>query len=488
MADNHKVKLEQAQKYVDSIKDEVALSKYRQGYHFMAPASWINDPNGFIQYKGKYHLFYQYNPYDSKWASMHWGHAESEDLIKWNHLPIALAPSEFYDDDDDGGCFSGSAVDDNGVLILMYTGTTNNGEGTVQVQCIATSNDGVNFEKFEGNPVILPNFIEGNRDFRDPKVWKEGDLWYVVIGTTKNNEGRVLLYSSPDLREWEFVSVLAESHGELGSMWECPDFFPLADKRVLICSPQNMHAQKYEFHNGHNSIYIIGDAEKEISDFAWEKKRNLDYGLDFYAPQTTELPDGRRIMVAWMKSWDARVMTKGQKWQGMMTLPRELKIKDGKIWQSPVRELEKYKKNPIIYTEQKISGQMSLDGINGRVIDMTVELTNVEGREFKVDVAHNEEYTTTFTYYPEKHQIEIDRTYSGVNADVVCVRKIEIAEKHHAPKLHFIMDRYSVELFINDGEQTASVVIPTPLEANEIIFTSDEAATVNIEKYEITFN
>lgn len=91
-------------------------------------------------------------------------------------------------------------------------------------------------------------------------------------------------------------------------------------------------------------------------------------------------------MVAWMKSWDARVMTKGQKWQGMMTLPRELKIKDGKIWQSPVRELEKYKKNPIIYTEQKISGQMSLDGINGRVIDMTVELTNVEGREFKVDV------------------------------------------------------------------------------------------------------
>ena len=153
-----------------------------------------------------------------------------------------------------------------------------------------------------------------------------------------------------------------------------------------------------------------------------------------------------------------------------------------------MRELEKYKKNPISYTEQKISGQMSLDGINGRVIDMTVELTNVEGREFKVDVAHNEEYTTTFTYYPEKHQIEIDRTYSGVNADVVCVRKIEIAEKHHAPKLHFIMDRYSVELFINDGEQTASVVIPTPLEANEIIFTSDEAATVNIEKYEITFN
>lgn len=190
-------------------------------------------------------------------------------------------------------------------------------------------------------------------------------------------------------------------------MLECPDYLEVDGYPVIICSPQNMHAQKYEFHNGHNSIYIIGDAEKEISDFAWEKKRSLDYGLDFYAPQTTELPDGRRIMVAWMKSWDARVMTKGQKWQGMMTLPRELKIKDGKIWQSPVRELEKYKKNPIIYTEQKISGQMSLDGINGRVIDMTVEPTNVEGREFKVDVAHNEEYTTTFTYYPENIRLKL---------------------------------------------------------------------------------
>lgn len=185
MSDNHKLKLKQAQKYIDSIKDEVALSKYRQGYHFMAPASWINDPNGFIQYKGKYHLFYQYNPYGATWSAMHWGHAESDDLIKWSHLPIALAPSEVYDDDNNGGCFSGSAVDNDGILTLMYTGTTNNEEGTVQVQCIATSDDGVNFEKFEGNPVILPNFIEGNRDFRDPKVWKEGELWYVVIGTSK---------------------------------------------------------------------------------------------------------------------------------------------------------------------------------------------------------------------------------------------------------------------------------------------------------------
>ena len=126
----------------------------------------------------------------------------------------------------------------------------------------------------------------------------------------------------------------------------------------------------------------------------------------FYAPQTTELPDGRRIMVAWMKS-GCTCHDKRTEMAGMMTLPRELKIKDGKIWQSPVRELESIRKIQSIYTEQKISGQMSLDGINGRVIDMTVELTNVEGREFKVDVAHNEEYTTTFTYYPENIRLKL---------------------------------------------------------------------------------
>ena len=485
-------KLEKARLYeIEEAKN--IPQEEKPAFHVSAPVGWINDPNGFSVFKGKVHLFYQYHPYSRDWGPMHWGHSVTEDMIRWEQLPAALAPDQEYDRE---GCFSGSAIEADGKQALIYTGVTteklpDGKEEVRQNQCLAWG-DGKDYVKAEKNPVVTGDMLPekcSRIDFRDPKIWKKDGRYYCVVGNRyEENCGQIVLFSSADYKNWRYEKVLLRNDGKNGDMLECPDYLEVDGYPVIICSPQNMHAQKYEFHNGHNSIYIIGDAEKEISDFAWEKKRSLDYGLDFYAPQTTELPDGRRIMVAWMKSWDARVMTKGQKWQGMMTLPRELKIKDGKIWQSPVRELEKYKKNPIIYTEQKISGQMSLDGINGRVIDMTVELTNVEGREFKVDVAHNEEYTTTFTYYPEKQQIEIDRTYSGVNADVVCVRKIEIAEKHHAPKLHFIMDRYSVELFINDGEQTASVVIPTPLEANEIIFTSDEAATVNIEKYEITFN
>ena len=320
------------------------------------------------------------------------------------------------------------------------------------------------------------------KDFRDPKIWEKDDRYYCVVGNRyEGNCGQVVLFSSEDCKKWQYEKVLLRNDGKNGDMLECPDYLEVDGYPVIICSPQNMHAQKYEFHNGHNSIYIIGDQGKEISDFMWEKKRALDYGLDFYAPQTTELPDGRRIMIAWMKSWDARVMTKGQKWHGMMTLPRELKIKDGKIWQSPVKELEKYRKNPVIYKNQKISGPVSLEGILGRTIDMTVEFAGEVSGEFSIDVAHNEMYTTTFTYYAEKHLLEIDRTYSGVDADVVCTRKIEIADKNNAPKLQFIMDRYSVEVFINNGEQVASTVIPTPVDAKQIVFSSDNECSVNIQ-------
>ena len=137
-------------------------------------------------------------------------------------------------------------------------------------------------------------------------------------------------------------------------MWECPDFFPLGDKHVLICSPQHMRAKGYEFHNGHNSLYFTGDYDSEKHTFEKDAPVSLDYGLDFYAPQTTLLPDGRRVMIAWMKSWDSCVIKEKQRWQGMMTLPRELEYRDGKIWQKPVREIENYRKNRCCYENVKV--------------------------------------------------------------------------------------------------------------------------------------
>ena len=460
-------------------------------FHIAAPAGWINDPNGFSVYDGRIHLFYQYNPYDREWGPMHWGHSVSTDMIHWEQLPAALAPDQEYDKI---GCFSGSAIEADGKHVLVYTGVTkvkmeDQSEQERQNQCIAFG-DGKDYVKYEKNPVVTGDMLPENCsriDFRDPKIWKENDTYYLIVGSKDNQQiGQVVLCSSKDLKEWKFETILASNEtGKIGTMWECPDFFPLGDKRVLICSPQNMKAEKYEFHNGHNSVYFVGDYDSETHRFVKKEPHPLDYGMDFYAPQTTELPDGRRIMIAWMKSWDACVIPDSQDWQGMMTLPRELELKDGRIWQKPVREIETYHKNFCKYEKAEIDGETMLAGVEGRTIDLTVTLENGDFTTFSMKLAANDEYETNFTYHKECGMLEIDRTYCGVTKDIVCVRKIKISDPDGLKTMRFILDRQSIELFINDGQQVATTAICTPQEAKGISFFSDRKMWINVEKYDI---
>lgn len=246
-----------------------------------------------------------------------------------------------------------------------------------------------------------------------------------------------------------------------------------------------MKAEKYKFHNGHNSVYFAGNYDDDAHTFEREEPQPLDCGLDFYAPQTTALPDGRRVLIAWMKSWDAFMIPDEQQWQGMMTLPRELNYRDGILYQTPVRELEKYRKNPCCLKNQEITGRVQLDGVKGRMLDFTVEITAGEYESFGLELAHNEEYTTTFSYDKKRGIMEADRTYCGVTKDVVCQRKWKISDENETLKLRFIMDRQSIELFINDGSQVVTTAICTPQDADEIEFFCDGTATVNIEKYDI---
>ena len=483
--------LEKARKYEDEQGKQIKAED-RPAFHVSPYVGWMNDPNGFSYYQGEYHLFYQYYPYDTHWNSMHWGHVVSKDLLHWKYLPAALAPDEDYDKI---GCFSGSAIElEDGKQLLLYTavGQETMEDGTVrdiQTQAVAVG-DGKDYKKYEKNPVLTAKDLpEGASkvDFRDPKIWKgkDGNFYCVIGSRPADGSGQILLYRSENGFDWKFVSILAKNKKRFGKMWECPDFFQLGSKRVLICSPQDMKAQKYEFHNGHNSVYFLGDYDEKTHTFVKELPHALDYGMDFYAPQTTELPDGRRIMIAWMKSWDACVIPNSQVWQGMMTLPRELELKDGKIWQTPVREIEKYHKNPCRYDHAEINQETTLCGIEGRTIDLTVLLEEDEFQTFSMKLAANKEYETSFTYHKAENMLEIDRTYCGVTKDVVCVRKLKISNPEGLKKMRFILDRQSIELFLNDGEQVATTAICTPLEAQEIHFYSDKKIHINVEKYDI---
>lgn len=468
----------------------------RPVYHLSSPIGWMNDPNGFSIYRNEYHLFFQYHPFSNVWGPMHWGHCKSRDFVRWEYLPVAMAPDESYDV---GGCYSGSAIEADGEHVLVYTGVIDRyledgSHDYRQVQCMAKGN-GIDYCKYEGNPVITGlSLPKGSsvEDFRDPKIWKEEDGYYLVVGSRAGDGyGQVLLYRSDNLEQWEFLDVLDQSRGKYGRMWECPDFFPLGDKHILLVSPQNMRARGYEFHNGNNSVFIYGHYDKSIHQFERETITSADYGLDFYAPQTLQTADGRRIMIGWMQSWDAKFMKDFLDWSGMMTLPRELVLKNGKIYQHPVRELENYHKNKVEYTGKEITEAVVLDGIKGRIIDLQVDITQFDFHHFAIHFAHNDEYEMLLQYNHMRKCLTIDRTHSGLIRDVVCRRKMMVGPtvsgiQGEVLKLRLLLDRYSVEVFVNEGEKVMSTVFHTPMEADGIIFDTDGTAFINVLKYDIS--
>ncbi len=465
-------------------------------FHVTGGIGWINDPNGFAPYKGEYHLFFQYYPYDVRWGPMHWGHVKTRDFIHWERLPAALAPDEDYDKD---GCFSGSAVElPDGRHLLMYTGVRNvrqrNGRiKDFQTQCIAIG-DGTDYRKLESNPAIDASSLpEGAspHDFRDPKIWRDGDRFYAVIGNRgKDGSGTILLFESSDAIHWSYVSLLSACHNQYGRMWECPDYFELDGKNVLLVSPQEMTAIGLEFHPGNGNVCLIGTHDKKRQHLMREHVQAIDYGLDFYAPQTLLAGDGRRIMIAWMQNWETSSCTlQSLPFMGQMTVPRELQIRDGRLIQNPVRELEACRGVQIDYHNVQISSETTLSGISGRYLDMTVKVR--PGREgslyrwFKVYVARDGEHRTTIRYKPETSTLRVDRTHSGFPHDIVNVRDFPVRSQNGEITLRIILDRYSIELFVNDGEQAASFVIYTPEEAAAISFAADGLALIDVVKYDL---
>lgn len=481
--------LSKAQNYENEFINNIDIQE-KPLFHFSAPVGWINDPNGFSSFNKEYHLFYQYHPYSANWGPMHWGHSKTKDFIKWEKLPIALAPDEEYDKK---GCFSGTAIEADGKHILMYTGVCEESNGSElhaerQIQCIAIG-DGINYEKIECNPVIPTSMIpEGSSliDFRDPKIWRSGDKFYSVVASrSEDGSGQILLYSSNNLKDWEFVTVIDKSNNEIGRMWECPDFFNIDENQILIISPQEMKAEGLRFQNGSNAVYTIGTYDEEKHSFTRKDYNQIDYGLDFYAPQTLKAEDGRRIMIGWMHSWENRIIPDSFKWCGMMTIPRELTVRDGLLIQNPVREIENYYKNSVEYTDILVKDEIRLDKISGRNIDMTVEIMDGDYNELQIKVAKNSECETTISYEPSKNIVTFDRTYSGTNRGVLHRSSMKLKKNDGNTKIRILLDNYSAEIFTNDGEEAMTCTFYTPLDAQDISFSCDGTAKINVIKHDI---
>ena len=378
----------------------------------------------------------------------------------------------------------------------MYTAVsevsdTSGQKHVIQQQAIAIG-DGENYQKLEQNPVITSDMIpEGcsRIDFRDPKIWKEEDTYFALIANRSKGGGQALLYSSRDIRHWTFVSVFDKSEEKYGEMWECPDFFSLDGQEILLVCPQFMQAKGLEFHNGNNAVYFVGKRDAELKHFIRAEAKQIDYGTDFYAPQTMMTPDGRRILLGWMQNWVNRICPDDFDWCGMMTVPRELSLRDGCLIQTPIRELLNYRTHKMEYLKLNLSedaGDMEWEGIRGRCIDLIVTFTSRDCLEFKIKLASDGKGTeTNLVLDVVKGILSLDRTYSGMKQDILTDRSMYMNTNRETLELRILMDYYCIEVFANGGKEVMSMLIYTPLEADGIVFSCKGKTKLTIEKYDI---
>lgn len=315
-----------AEEVPNALQQRLATDPQRPQIHLLPAANWMNDPNGPIYWKGRYHLFYQYDPQGAYWGDMHWGHAISTDMLHWQHMPIALAPTP--GGPDAAGCFTGSAIVDGDRVVVLYTGVVNDGSGKPnsfrESQCLAYSVDPrlIQWTKLDKPVIASPPPELNTTGFRDPSAWEQGDWYYMTVGSgIPKVGGAVLLYRSKDLEHWTYMHVLAQGpwpqiapgFAESGDMWECPEFFALGDKHVLIYSAE----AKVFWH--------CGKLDPETMRFHAEKHGVMDLG-DYYAAKTQLDAQARRVVWGWILEQRPEEQFRAAGWAGVMSLPRVLTL------------------------------------------------------------------------------------------------------------------------------------------------------------------
>lgn len=392
---------------------EAAHDPQRPNYHFLPPPSWINDPIPYF-YAGHYHVFSQYHPGVPYWGNMHWNHVVSEDLVHWKNLSMALFPT--WGGPDSQGCWSGSVVEHEGLFYAFYTGVY------PQQQCLAVSKDLINWEKHPHNPVV--SFLQKPPDvgdtFRDPCVWKEKDGWYMLVGSTKPNlGGSPLLFRSSDLLKWEYLHPIYQGPAA-GD--ECPDFFPLENKHVLISSR-------------HFTKWAVG----EFSNLKFEVERAglVDHGA-FYAANSLLDSFGRRIIFGWIREERPIEAQLTAGWSGVLSLPRVLSLfPNDKLRIEPVPELKVLRNKRLVKDSFELTGFFENVGLRqieipeANSIEIEIEFSNLSAREWGLVLPGGED----ILYNVEQGRFMLE--------DYPLDDRKEF-------KIHIFVDNSVVEVFAND--------------------------------------
>ncbi len=462
---------------------------YKPLYHFSPPCGWMNDPNGLVYFRGEYHLFYQFHPYDSKPGPMYWGHAKSRDLVSWEHLPVALAPDMPYDQ---SGCWSGGATVIGDRLYLIYTGHREENGVRCQTQNVAYSRDGILFEKYSGNPVIdaasAPEGVK-KEDFRDPFVWEQDGIYYCLVGTLQNGVPTVLIYRSENFFDWEFFGVFLQREHS-GYCYECPNVFHTEEGDALLLSPVDYPADGFAFANCNSVVCAVGKIDYERGRFKGGAFEEVDGGTDFYATQVVRSPDGKNILLAWLNLWNRTMVTDelGHGWQGMLTLPREVSVREGRLRQKPAASLLSCLETPVV-VEDEVRGEKSYESLSGRTLRLRVRADVSSCRSFGVKLFSDGTHYLSAVYDTEKRIFTLDRTRArlrikGHEREREGVRSLVYEGRGDLLELEIWLDKCSAEIFLGDGEAVMSMLVYDG-EGEGISFFADGRAKLRAERSRI---
>ena len=479
--------------------DTTNREKYRPVYHHTPLYGWMNDPNGMFYKDGEWHLYFQWNPYGSKWQNMTWGHSSSRDLVNWEHHPAAIEANGL------GAVFSGSSVVDKdntagfgkNAVVSLYTSA-----GASQIQSMAHSEDnGQTFEIYPGNPVIT---LES--EARDPNMFWDAanNRWVLTLAHPLEHE--MLFFTSPDLKNWTLQSAFGKGIGAQDGVWECPDLFKLKvdgtdqEKWVLVCNinPGGPFG-------GSATQYFVGDFDGTT--FKADTDANgtiptkwMDYGKDHYATVSwSDAPDNRRVLLGWMSNWQYAAEVPTMQFRSANTLPREaglFKGADGQIYLSsaPSPELTALRDKTVVNVNKKSIGRkasrFALPAANGGVCEILLELDSRKAHVVNIDIANKNGECVALKYNATDHTLTFDRSKSGItnfSQDFPAVTVAPTFERDNKIALRIFIDRSSMEVFANDGKSVmTNLVFPSaPYSTLSVSSDGGKAKIDNLKIYSI---
>ena len=416
--------------------------QWHNKFHLEMPKGLVNDPNGLCYHQGKYQIFFQWNPFGCEHKHKHWTYTQTTDFINYTKPQIALAPVDKFDKD---GCYSGSARSKNNKLEIIYTANLKDEQNIRYPRQVLVKQD--DDGEFIKEKIIIDTVPKGyTTHFRDPYIFTKNNRSFIILGAQRENlTGCALIYEEID-ENWIFRSELKTQLTDFGYMWECPNLFTIDDKDILVFCPQGLKAQKYQYQNLYQAGYLIGQFNPDTLEFTHGEFHEFDMGFDFYAPQVL-VHENRHILIGWVgmpdKLQDYPTINDG--WVHSLTLPRELILKNDKLYQRPISELNELNQN----TTTKINtDKISLS--TNKKLEISIPLKDISSWQGKLKF--NDEYIL-LTYDKNTSVFTIDRNQLKLGGKGIRQFLVKAQDELN---LSVYIDNSIIELYLQDGKYYAT--------------------------------